>query len=119
MNSKHSGNLTTSKVSRVEVDATGAAFNVVDVISVKGTTLIYFTIACGDTNNGQAVVEPPDPTVAGDNTYVLTATLAGPGAMQRIRVPGGTKCVVKAITSGASEQIAVVCRSRGEVADSF
>lgn len=87
-------------------------FDFVDVVNVDnaGTAPIYFTIAAAAvTGEEEATLEPVDPTVAGNDTWVVPA---GVGSTKRVRVYG-KNVVVKCISAGTA-LTGVVAGNKGD-----
>lgn len=87
-------------------------FDWVDVVNVDnaGNAPIYFTFSAVPlASDAEAPIDPPDPTVAGNNTWVTPGAV---GQAKRVRVYG-KNVVVKVISAGASN-CGVIGGNRGE-----
>jgi hypothetical protein len=95
----HHVTLAANVVTRV---ALSSPVDVVEVVEVVGTDEAYCAVAFG--------VEPPDPAVAGDNTFALPAL---EGFVFRVRSTSPTTPIVKLISIGGPK-VAVIARPQGE-----
>lgn len=118
MNARHV-NLTQNAVTRAAFTASKDV-NILEIISRKGTTEIFFVAAVGTSTQGDSMADPmPDPAANANDTYMLPANVTSPASVRRLRFNGGNLVVVKFFTTGASEQVTVLALARGEDAGTW